>query len=89
MNQEVLVDEPIEVLIRVLPSGEVRPTSFVWRDRSRYVDDVGRQWEERVAGRTLRCYLIKAVDNNTFEVRWDPGDNRWTLHRAWLRSGAA
>jgi len=86
MNQELLVDETISTLVRVTPTGEVRPTSFVWRDRTRYVDTIGRMWEERVEGRTLRCYMIQAVDGNTFELRWNPDGNQWTLHRAWLRA---
>lgn len=85
MNKEVLVNEPVQLLIRVMPNGEVRPTSFIWRDQTRYVDSIGRQWEERSGGKSLRCYLIQAVDNNTYEVRWDPGENVWTLHRAWLK----
>ncbi len=85
MMKEVLVDEPVEALIRVMPDGDVRPTSFVWRDRTRYVGDIGRSWEERVGGKLVRCYLIQAVDKNTFELRWDAGENAWTLHRAWLR----
>lgn len=85
MIQEVLVDEAIEMLYRVTSSGEMLPTSFIWRDRTRYVAAVGRQWEERIDGKTYRCYLIQSVDNNTFEARWDPVENLWTLHRAWLR----
>lgn len=85
MNQELLVNETISTLVRVTPAGEVRPTSFVWRDRTRYVDTIGRMWEERVEGRTLRCYMIQAVDGSTFELRWNPDGNQWTLHRAWLR----
>ena len=85
MPSEVLIDEPIEVLVRVLPSGRVQPTSFLWRNRTRYVADVGRQWEERVAGKSLRCYLILTVDQDTYEVRWDPAGDQWTVHRAWMR----
>jgi hypothetical protein len=85
MTREVLVNEPVDTLIRLLPDGEVRPTSFLWRDRTRYVENVGRQWEERVAGKTLRCFLLQTVDANTFELRWDPGANTWAVHRAWLR----
>jgi hypothetical protein len=85
MPSEVLIDEPIDVLVRVLPDGRVQPTSFLWRNRTRYVADVGRQWEERVAGKSLRCYLILTVDQNTYEVRWDPAGDRWTVYRAWLR----
>lgn len=85
MHREVLVDEQVDALIRVMPTGEIRPTSFLWRNKTRYVGDIGRMWEERVQGRTLRCYMVKAVDNNTFELRWDPASDRWTIHRAWLQ----
>ena len=85
MPSEVLVDEPIEVLVRVLPNGQINPTSFLWRDRTRYVADVGRSWVERVEGRSLRCYLVKTVDDNVYELRWDPAGDAWSVHRAWLR----
>ncbi len=85
MTREVLVNEPIKALVRMMPSGEIRPTSFLWRDKTRYVSDLGRHWEERVAGKTIRCFLLQTVDNDTYELRWDPGDNAWTVHRAWLR----
>ncbi|MCC6455590.1 MAG: hypothetical protein IT328_11640 [Caldilineaceae bacterium] len=85
MPSEVLVNEPIEVLVRVMPNGGVRPTSFLWRDRTRYVNDVGRQWEERVEGKSVRCYMVMTVDGNTYELRWDPAGDSWQIHRAWLR----
>ncbi len=85
MNREVLVDEEVDTLVRVMPSGEIRPTSFMWRNKTRYVGEIGRTWEERVDGRTLRCYLVQAVDSDTFELRWDPASGSWHIHRAWLR----
>jgi hypothetical protein len=85
MPSEVLIDEAADVLVRTLSNGEIRPTSFLWRDRTRYIGDVGRQWEERVAGRTLRCFLVMTVDGNTYELRWDPAGNSWMVHRGWLR----
>jgi hypothetical protein len=85
MIREVLVNEPVDPLLRVMPNGDVRPTSFLWRNKTRYVNDIGRQWEERVGGKSLRCYLIKTVDDNTFELRWELSSNEWTVHRAWLR----
>lgn len=85
MIKEVLVNEPVDVLVRVLPNGEVQPTSFLWRSKTRYVSDVGRQWEERAGGKALRCYLLKTVEENTYELRWDPAANEWQIHRAWLR----
>lgn len=85
MNRQILVKEPVQVLVRVMASGQIQPTSFVWRDKTRYVASLGRQWEERVEGQTLRCFLIQSVDESTYELRWQPGDDSWTLHRAWLR----
>lgn len=85
MIREVLVNEPVDALWRVSPNGEIRPTSFVWRDKTRYVGNVGRHWEERVAGKTLRCYLVQAVDSQTYELRWDPASDLWQVHRAWLQ----
>ncbi len=85
MVREVLVNEPADTLVRLLPNGEVQPTSFLWRDKTRYVSHVGRQWEERVAGQSLRCFLIQTVEENTYELRWDPAANTWSVHRAWLR----
>ncbi len=84
MLNQVVVEEEISVLVRVMPSGSIQPTSFVWRDQTRYVSELGRQWEERVDGKSLRCFLVKAVDNSQYEIRWDPAGDRWLLHRAWL-----
>lgn len=88
MAVEVIVDEPIRVLVRTLRSGKIVPTSFIWRDRSHYVGDVGRQWEERIDGKSIRCFLIKSVNNETYEVHWDPAGDQWTIHRAWLANVA-
>jgi hypothetical protein len=86
MTVELMVDEPVRVLVRMLPNGKVVPTSFIWRDRTRYVGDVGRQWEERVDGKSVRCFLIKSVENETYELRWDPTADDWRIYRAWMRN---
>lgn len=85
MLREVFVDEDVRVLWRVLASGAIRPTSFIWRDKTRYVDQLGRTWEERTEGKTVRCYMIHAVDGETFELRWDPAADVWQVHRAWIK----
>ena len=85
MRKEVLVDEQVDMLVRQMPDGQIRPTSFLWRDRNRYVADLGRQWEERVEGITWRCFLVQSVDNNAFELRWNPATDTWAVHRAWLQ----
>ena len=84
MASEVLVDEEVDVLVRVLSDANVQPTSFLWRNHTRYISDVGRQWTERVGGKSIRVYLVTAVDGNTYELYCDPAENRWTIHRAWL-----
>jgi len=86
MNREVLVREPVDVLVRMLSNGSIRPTSFLWRNKTCYVNSVGRQWEERVEGRALRCFLIQTVDQSTYELRWDPAADQWSIHRAWLQT---
>ncbi|MBI1296383.1 hypothetical protein GC175_15630 [bacterium] len=86
MTVELMVDEPVRVLVRMLPNGKIVPTSFVWRDRTRYVGDVGRQWEERVDGKSVRCFLIKNVQNETYELRWDPAGDDWRIYRAWMHN---
>lgn len=86
MNFEVVVDEAVQVLVRTLPSGKLLPTSFVWRDRTRYVADVGRQWEERIGGEQIRCFLVKTVDNSTYELHWHPAGDQWRIHRAWMQN---
>ncbi|MCB0062453.1 MAG: hypothetical protein KDE19_10070 [Caldilineaceae bacterium] len=83
--KEVFVEEAINALVRVMKDGSIHPTSFLWRDRTRYVADLGRQWEERVAGKTVRFYLVQTVDGNTFELTHDPAENQWMVKRAWLR----
>lgn len=84
MKKLVSINEPVRMLVRTLPSGKIVPTSFIWRDQTRYVADVGRQWEERVDGKSIHCFLVQAVDQNTYEVRWDPAGEVWILQRAWL-----
>jgi len=89
VGREVLVNEDVKVLWRTLPNGQMRPTSFIWRDRTRYVSEVGRAWEERSGGHVQRCFLLLAVDGSSYELRWEPAEDRWLLHRAWLRDVAA
>lgn len=84
MTTEVFVNEEINVLVRVMPSGSIQPTSFLWRNKNRYVSTVGRTWEERIQGKSIRCYLVQAVDNSSYEIRWDPAADQWTVYRAWL-----
>lgn len=87
--KQVYVNEETDVLVRILSDGSIQPTSFLWRDKTRYVSDVGRQWEERMEGRSLRCFLIRTVDNTSYELRWDPANDSWSVYRAWLPEAMA
>jgi len=29
---------------------------------------------------------VKAVNGDTYEVRWDPAGDAWSVHRAWLQN---
>lgn len=79
------INEPVLVQTRFLPDGRVQPTAFIWRNRTRYVADWGRQWDETADAVTWRCYLVRTPTQETFELRYAPAEGRWILARAWLR----
>jgi hypothetical protein len=79
---------PILVQARFLPEGGVRPTAFIWRDRTRYIAALGREWEEETEGTHWRCYLVQTPNGETFELRLDSAGMRWILARAWLDATA-
>ena len=69
MSIPEFINEPILVQARFLPDGQVLPTAFIWRERTRYIADHGRQWEETVDDTTWRCYLTRTPTGETFELR--------------------
>ena len=79
------VNEPVLVQARFMPDGRVLPTAFIWRQRTRYVADVGRQWQEEVDGQTWRHYLVRTPTMETFELCYAVAEARWLLARAWLK----
>jgi hypothetical protein len=78
------INEPILVQARFLPDGQIQPTAFIWRGRTRYVADIGRQWQEEIGGIPWRCYLVRTPASETFDLRLDLAGGRWVLARAWL-----
>lgn len=78
------VDEVVRVSVRVLPSGKVVPKTFDWQGGTYYVMACGRQWEEESGGRRFRCFLVQTGDLNSYELRWDPVEDEWRLHQAWI-----
>ena len=77
------INEPLLVQARFLPDGGVQPTAFIWRGRTRYIADTGRQWREVDGDVTWRCYLVRTPNGETFELRLDLAGARWLLARAW------
>lgn len=79
------VGEPIFVQARFPAEGGVQPAAFIWRNRTRYVAAVGREWAEEAEGTLWRCYLVQTPAAETFELRLDPARMRWVLGRAWCQ----
>ncbi len=83
MSAPQFIVEPVLVQARFLPDGAVQPTAFIWRDRTRYIGDWGRQWQEEADGIVWRCYLVRTPASETFELRYAPAEGKWVLWRAW------
>jgi hypothetical protein len=88
MSVPEFINEPILVQARFLPDGRVLPTAFIWRERTRYIADHGRQWEETVDDTTWRCYLTRTPTGETFELRCALAEGRWVIYRMWSRAAA-
>jgi hypothetical protein len=90
MSQYHIVDEPIMVQARFDVEGQPHPVAFVWRNRTRYIAERGRQWLEP-AGSDARfhCFLVRAASGDTFELRLDLRTLVWRLHRAWVQPRSA
>lgn len=87
MSLPEFVNEPILVQARFLADGRVQPTAFVWRERTRYIADWGRQWDEEADGVSWRCYLVRTPTQATFELRYAAARGQWLLARAWPIAG--
>jgi hypothetical protein len=84
MREHRVIDEPVRVAIRTLSSGKIVPKSFVWQGQTHYVAAQGRQWAEQMDGKRVRCFLVQTMGLNSYELRWEPVEDVWNLHRAWL-----
>ena len=88
MSLPEFVGEPILVQARFLAEGGVQPVAFIWRNRTRYVAAVGRDWEEVAEGIRWHCYVVQTPNAEAFELRLDALGMRWMLARAWLNTAA-
>lgn len=86
---ENTIDEPITVQVRFAPGDVVHPVAFTWRQRTRYLAGLGRQWTEPVEGGEWRCFLAQTASGDTVELRWNRQSNEWRLQRAWWRAAQA
>ena len=86
MSRQAAVYETIEVKVRLLSSGKIVLKSFDWQGMTHYVVAQGRQWDERMEGQRFRCFLVQTQDRTTYELRWDPNEDVWHLHCAWLEN---
>lgn len=84
MSRQVAVNEAVKVGVRLLPSGKVTPKSFEWQGRTHFVVAQGRQWEERKAGKRVRCFLVQTQERSSFELQWDAAEDEWVLYQAWI-----
>lgn len=84
MSQQVAVNEPVLVEAQMRASGEMVVKAFDWQGTRHYVAAHGRRWDEWTNGRRFRCLLVQTSDFNSFELRWDPAEDEWMLHQAWL-----
>lgn len=86
MSLPEFVGEPILVQARFLPKGGVQPAAFIWRNRTRYIAALGREWEDEVEETLWRCYMVQTPNGEAFELRLDLAGMRWILARAWLET---
>ena len=83
MSRHTAVNEAIDVTIRVLPSGKIAPKSFSWQGRTHYVVALGRQWDERMDGRRIRCFLGTDAGAEFILSSLDAAEDVWVLYQAW------
>ena len=72
------MDEPIEVDVRFLTDGALRPQAFRWRSRRYEIASLGRQWEEEGE----RRFLVMTPDERVFELAYLPAEGAWRLRRS-------
>lgn len=84
---ETTIDEPITAQVRFAPGGAVQPVAFAWRQRTRPLAGLGRQWTaQEEDGSEWRCFLAQTTSGDTVELRWNRQSNGWRLRRAWWRA---
>ncbi len=58
-----------------------RPVSFSWQGMDYEVEEVEKEWLEP----EKRCFLVKTVDNKSFQLCYNEALNEWSISRGSLR----
>jgi len=82
-KQTVIINEPLNVEVRIRQDGTVRPVAFVWQGRRFEIRSWGRESEAAVAGRLMHCYLVQTEGPETWELCLDKETAQWALRRHW------
>lgn len=77
MSWNERMDEPIEVEVRFLTDGEIRPQAFRWEGRLYEIAAVGRQWTQEGE----RRFLVMTPDERVFELAYLADAAAWRLRR--------
>jgi hypothetical protein len=83
------VNQPINVEVRLLPDGTVRPLAFVWRGRRYEIESWGRESKETQEGQPVHCYLVQTAGPEAWELCQNTETAQWTLARHWAEKHRA
>ncbi|MGW8249913.1 MAG: hypothetical protein ACWGO1_04665 [Anaerolineales bacterium] len=75
--------EPVEVVAKFDPNGEITPRSFNWKGADYRVVSVGRRWEDSGS----QHILVMVPDERVFELVFQPASGVWSLRR-WDAAGS-
>ena len=67
--------DPIEITVRIDPSGKVYPSRFSWRGKDYTVLSTGRQWTTDEG----RHVLVMAAGNQVYELLFNTMQGIWYL----------
>ena len=82
MTDPWIGNDTVTVEAQFIPEGEVRPTSFTWRERRWTIVGLGRQWDDADG----RHVLVEAPNGSRFELCLISPKGGWRLLRAWERT---
>jgi len=75
-------DTPILVEFSTRQDGSRIPLAFHWRGQRHTIDNWGRSWEDAAGG---KHYLVMSQAQGTFELCFDPAQDKWYMLQAWPR----